>query len=249
MSGKISGQVWDLDLDELVEQAAGAFGDGGGPIEKQSLLVMLLALADHADHEGRNVRPGVDLLMWKTGLSDRRVRGLLSVLRAVKVLVPVRYLRGGRGHTTEYRLDFKQAPRKASREKPAATDSVSDKPCQVATETLPGDAQTLSPDAQSLQPEALNPVTPGRPTGNRHKEPSREPAEPARVHAREAIQPFESNCPMAPHTYVGSYQDHLASDPRHKIARPPPRRRNTARDDPDEQQPVPAGGGPEENTS
>lgn len=247
MSGKVSGQVWDLDLDELVEQAraAGGFGEDGGPIEKQPLLVMLLALADHADHEGRNVRPGVDLLVWKTGLSERRVRGLLSVLRVLKLLVAVRYLGGGRGHTTEYRLDFKHAPHKAVREKPAATDSVSDKPCQETTKTLPGAAQTLSRGAERVQPEALNPVTPGTPTGNRHKEPSKEPSEPARARAAAQVQPIEFTCPLGPHTFVGDYGEHIAL--RHKAARPPPRRRPSAHSTDDAV--VPAGGGPAESAT
>jgi hypothetical protein len=32
---------------------------------------LLMAMADHADHSGRNVYPGVSLLAWKTGYTVR----------------------------------------------------------------------------------------------------------------------------------------------------------------------------------
>lgn len=43
MSGKISGMVWDLDL-------------------PHPELLVLLAITDHANHDGRNMYPGVALL-------------------------------------------------------------------------------------------------------------------------------------------------------------------------------------------
>ncbi len=58
MSGKVMGAVWELDL----------------PHSKQSVL---LALADHADHEGQNVFAGVGLISWKTGYSERQVQRIM----------------------------------------------------------------------------------------------------------------------------------------------------------------------------
>ena len=54
MSVKILGQVWELDLD---------------PMDK----LVLLALVDHADHEGNNIRPGNEILSAKTGLSHQTI--------------------------------------------------------------------------------------------------------------------------------------------------------------------------------
>jgi hypothetical protein len=55
MSVKVMGAVWDLDLP---------------PAQK----FVLLAYADHADHEGENVYPAIGLVSRKTGLSERQVQ-------------------------------------------------------------------------------------------------------------------------------------------------------------------------------
>lgn len=67
MSAKILGQVWDLQL----------------PAPK---LLVLLALADHADHNGENAYPSADLIAWKTGYSERQVRRILQGLVKDKIL-------------------------------------------------------------------------------------------------------------------------------------------------------------------
>jgi len=69
MSGKIMGAVWELALSR----------------PKQ---VVLLAMADHADHEGRNVRPSVPLVAWKTGYSERQVQRIIGQLISDGLLVP-----------------------------------------------------------------------------------------------------------------------------------------------------------------
>lgn len=58
MSGKIMGLVWDLDL----------------PHSKQ---LVLLAMADHADHKGENVFASIGLIAWKTGYSERQVQRIV----------------------------------------------------------------------------------------------------------------------------------------------------------------------------
>lgn len=94
MSAKILGQVFDR------------------AVEGNTQLV-LLALADHAEHDGTQVRPGVARIAWKTGLSERTVRGIVGRLRRDGVLVTVR-TGGGSGHPTEYRLDLDALPLKRS---------------------------------------------------------------------------------------------------------------------------------------
>jgi Helix-turn-helix domain len=91
MSSKISGKVWELDLD---------------PVEK----LVLLALADHADHEGNNVRPGNDLLCAKTGLSERTIGKKIEKFIEQGILVPVR-LKTGPGTLREFSLVTDQLPR------------------------------------------------------------------------------------------------------------------------------------------
>lgn len=61
MSGKISGLVWDLDLPHRE-------------------VFVLLAITDHADHDGRNMHPSLELLAWKTGDSRRTVIRILNKL-------------------------------------------------------------------------------------------------------------------------------------------------------------------------
>lgn len=68
MSAKIVGAVWELKL----------------PAPK---LLVLLALSDHADHNGNNVFPSMGLVAWKTGYSERQVRRIVKQLIADKLLL------------------------------------------------------------------------------------------------------------------------------------------------------------------
>lgn len=98
------GQVWELRL----------------PRNQKNVL---LALADHADHNGENAFPGVELLAWKTDYSERQVQAILRELeagadeaedgRAGPVIEPMGPTTGGRGYATAYRLLLDNAPRKA----------------------------------------------------------------------------------------------------------------------------------------
>lgn len=73
---------------------------------------LLLALADHADHDGQGARPSVARLAWKTGDSRRTVQRLLRSLEA-RGLIEVERMGGGlrpgigdgrAGRATTYRL-------------------------------------------------------------------------------------------------------------------------------------------------
>lgn len=87
MSVRISGLVWEH------------YPRGGGE------FLTALALADHADHEGHNVRPGIAGLARKTRLSQRSIQFHLARMRRDQWLLPVRYLHGGHGRATEYRVN------------------------------------------------------------------------------------------------------------------------------------------------
>lgn len=67
MSGKISGIVWEADL-------------------PQNEKYVLLAYADHADHEGLGVFPSVGLIAWKTGYSERNIPRIKNKLIKKKIL-------------------------------------------------------------------------------------------------------------------------------------------------------------------
>lgn len=83
MSAKILGKVWDLDL----------------PHNK---LLILLALADHADHEGNNVFPSLGLVAWKTGYSQQQCRRVMADLEKDGILIAVQRKPGVK---TIYRID------------------------------------------------------------------------------------------------------------------------------------------------
>jgi hypothetical protein len=84
MSVKTMGAVWELDLE---------------PPRK----LVLLAMADHADHDGMNVRPSVRMVAQKTGYSERQVQRIIRELEAAAILV-VQEAGTGRGHATHYRI-------------------------------------------------------------------------------------------------------------------------------------------------
>ena len=85
MSVKISGKVWELELE---------------PSEK----LVLLALAEYADHEGNNVRPGNELLVAMTGLSQQTITAKIAKFTENGILQPSSDVTG-RGHRREFSLD------------------------------------------------------------------------------------------------------------------------------------------------
>lgn len=84
------GQVWDLVLTPA----------------KQTVL---LALADHADHNGENVKPGAPLVAWKTGYSERQVQRIMADLEADGLLIKVQTRAG---LPTVYRIDLQKGVQK-----------------------------------------------------------------------------------------------------------------------------------------
>lgn len=94
MSGKLVGQVYDLDL----------------PHNEQSIM---LALADHGHDDGSHIRPSVGYLAWKTGYTERQVQTILRRLESKGLIEPVAYATGGRGKATEYQMHIERGAKKA----------------------------------------------------------------------------------------------------------------------------------------
>jgi DNA-binding Lrp family transcriptional regulator len=84
MSAKVMGHVWDLDL----------------PMQEKYVL---LAMADHAHHDGSNVFPALDLIAFKTGYSKRTVQRYIRKLEDRGILVRVRE---PINHPIVYRVDL-----------------------------------------------------------------------------------------------------------------------------------------------
>lgn len=70
MSGKVSGWIWDSDIQDKSEKFT------------------LLAYADHASHDGTGIYPSVPLVAWKTGYSERHVKRVKQILIEKGYLVP-----------------------------------------------------------------------------------------------------------------------------------------------------------------
>jgi len=100
MSWKISGLVWEIDLTH----------------SQQSIL---LAMAEHAEHDGSKVFPSVARIAWKTNYSDRQVRRVMSELREMKILVIAK--ESNRYRPREYKINISAGKKK----KPFRADIVS----------------------------------------------------------------------------------------------------------------------------
>lgn len=85
MSVQAMARVWDLDLPHAER-------------------LVLLALADHADHVGDNIYPSIGLIAWKTGYSSRQVQRIIKSLVQMEILCVVDE---PEGRTTVYRMDLK----------------------------------------------------------------------------------------------------------------------------------------------
>lgn len=94
MSVKQIGAAWELDL-------------------PPSVKLTLIALADHADHDGKNARPSVRLLAWKTGQSRRTVQYHLRQLEDRELIEATGYASGGHGRATMYRLTLEKGAKLA----------------------------------------------------------------------------------------------------------------------------------------
>lgn len=124
MSIKIMGQVWEIAL----------------PVNEKMIM---LAMADHADHNGRNIRPGVPLIAWKTDYSDMQVRRIIKKLVAKGLLVEDTALPG---KPKSYHTDFSKAIIKTR-----ATPNIAVYPSQNVTPNIPREEQKGTPNMPSFK--------------------------------------------------------------------------------------------------
>lgn len=85
MSGKVSGWVWDQEL----------------PMNEKYVL---LAYADHADHDGNNVFPSLGLIARKTSYDKRTIRRITRKLEERGFLIPVGDQKGGRHRSNRWHI-------------------------------------------------------------------------------------------------------------------------------------------------
>jgi hypothetical protein len=85
---------------------------------------VLMALADHADHEGRNIYPGMGLVAWKTGYSRRQVQRIVNALQAKGILV-LEAINVGKYGTNRYRIDWSACTFKQPYRSDVTSDMVS----------------------------------------------------------------------------------------------------------------------------
>jgi hypothetical protein len=90
MSVEIMGKVWGMAL----------------PHQQK---MVLLSMADHADHEGKRIYPSLGLIAWKTDYSIRQVRRIVGQLVEQKILIKRRSLPG---RPSSYDIDVEHAPMK-----------------------------------------------------------------------------------------------------------------------------------------
>lgn len=175
MSIKQMGMVWEHEFDRP-EQA------------------VMLAIADHADHDGEGIYPSMARVAWKTGYSKRQVIRIMNGLRERGVLVLVREADPINFRPTEYRIDWTKAQPKAPFKAPS--DKMS-----------PGDID-VTPLVTFCHPPSDIDVTP-LVTQLCHPEPSDEPSkEPSANHDddgpsfRDVVRAYENN--------VGAISQHVS---------------------------------------
>lgn len=135
MSVKVQGWVWDQPI-------------------PTSPKIVLLKLADHADHEGGNVYPSVGSIAKQTALSERQVQRYLKAFVDCGILVIEDHKGGGRGMPRAYRFTFQKGDAyvtHSTNRKGDASDTVSgDKRVTPATEKGDtGDAKRVTPKVVS----------------------------------------------------------------------------------------------------
>lgn len=149
MSVKMMGRIWELELEH-------------------NHAWVLMALADHADHEGKNIYPSIPLIAWKTGYSERQVQRIVKSLVESGILV-VQREGGGRGKATVYRIDETAGHMKVPYVKdnaeingdnmtPFKNETVTSEKQRVTSATLNGDT-LMSPDpllTVPIEPERGN---------------------------------------------------------------------------------------------
>ncbi len=144
MSAKILGQVWDLQLTAAKQ-------------------LIMLALADHADHNGDNAYPSIDLIAWKTGYSERQVRRILKALVKDKILLQV----SRPGRTSVYSIRLENGVKKLPYTKSIGQNDTPDKMTEV---TIMSD-HPGHPDVRTTPDTQMSDEPSSKPSINRERKP------------------------------------------------------------------------------
>lgn len=134
MSVNAMGEVWKSDL----------------PYKEKYVL---LAFADHADHDGYNVYPSVSRIAWKTGFSARTVQRAMRELEKREIMIKQGNTGIGTGYGTNlYRIDFDKLPKRPDYSPPKRGDSVT--PFFKRGDSVsPQGCQPVTPRGVSLSPK------------------------------------------------------------------------------------------------
>lgn len=148
MSVQAMGRVWELDLPHAER-------------------LVLLALADHADHVGDNIYPSIGLIAWKTGYSSRQVQRVIKSLIAMEILCVVEQ---PEGRSTVYRMDLKAGTVK----EPYLRQNVRGDKMSGVTKRHPEARQNVTPTPDI----AMSPKPLSKPSGNPKAAASERPKSP-----------------------------------------------------------------------
>jgi len=139
MSVLVMKRVWELDL----------------PTNEK---LVLLALADYADHSGFCF-PGVARLAWKSGYRIRQTKNILRSLRAKGVLEAIGSSAGGREIRKAYRIH----PEKGAKLAPFRTQTVQASPpkgCNAASERMQSSVRKGAKSRTNQQTILIEPSEP-----------------------------------------------------------------------------------------
>jgi hypothetical protein len=164
MSVKAMGLVWDLECPKKYN----------GLMFRPSHKFVLLAYADHADHNGKNIWPAVPTIARKTGFDDRSVQRLTNDLDVMGLLVEDG--QGPRG-TNKWYLPYDEGGGRLSPRQTVTGDKSEDSLGDIPSGDIPsGDSvppelkepePSLSEEEEILQKiwssviEQIQPKTPG----------------------------------------------------------------------------------------
>lgn len=84
MSAKTTGHIWDIDI----------------PAAQR---MVLLAMVDHADHDGEHINAPIRYIAWKTGYSARNTARIVDTLIKAGLLIVTKQ---GLGEASEYKFDL-----------------------------------------------------------------------------------------------------------------------------------------------
>lgn len=139
MSWKASGRVWDVEI-------------------SHDRLLVLLAMADNANHDGGDIKPSVGTIAWKVNYSERHVRRIIRILEEDGILECHGVSEFG---TMTYSINFDSIPKK----KPYVK-KVNGRPrnpqtkCPPVSPENPRTSEAKPPDILAKPPDILA-LTPG----------------------------------------------------------------------------------------